>query len=289
MSKRTAYWSLLLVGAVLHSGQAVAAPPSVSITDCGDSSNILTLRMVEARVYIRIDCDEPLSRIDLSLTYNSDVITFLKAEPTGDLAEWEFFDWRHYPEPDCGDSCEGLLTITSIADMADTTNLHPEPTSLTPTGRAVLLRFLSTKYGDLINECASIDLLDDSCGGIVLTSASGDSVFVPPASNISCLPSSALVIENVLVSSGTVCIIEPPDDLGDINLNGVLWDVGDAALFNRFLAYGDTVLDPVWKDVQILGTDINDDGAVGTVTDLRELVRLIARGSRFAGGSGECW
>jgi hypothetical protein len=46
-------------------------------------------------------------------------------------------------------------------------------------------------------------------------------------------------------------------------------------LFTNYFIYGSDVWDPVWEDVQILASDVNDDGIVLTVADLIYLIRII--------------
>jgi hypothetical protein len=84
-----------------------------------------------------------------------------------------------------------------------------------------------------------------------------------------------------------ICIDEPPDDRGDINLNGLANEVGDAVLFTNYFVFGPSVWDPVWEDVQILATDINNDGIVLTVADLIYLIRIITGDEQpFPPGTG---
>jgi hypothetical protein len=93
-------------------------------------------------------------------------------------------------------------------------------------------------------------------------------------------------IRNINFCNGWVCIDEPPDDRGDINLNGIANEVGDAVLFSNYFIHGDGVWDPIYQDAQILATDINDDGVVLTIADLVYLIRIIT-GEAQAYPSGE--
>jgi hypothetical protein len=86
---------------------------------------------------------------------------------------------------------------------------------------------------------------------------------------------------------GAICIVEPPDDRGDLNLNGIANEIGDAVLYTNYFIYGSGVWDPTWEAVQILASDINDDGIVLTVADLIYLIRIITGDEQpFPPGTG---
>jgi hypothetical protein len=88
---------------------------------------------------------------------------------------------------------------------------------------------------------------------------------------------------------GYICIVPPNDDRGDINLNGIANEIGDAVLFTNYFIYGPIVWDPNYMiaQSQILATDINDDGIVTTVADLVYLIRILTGDAVPYGESGE--
>jgi hypothetical protein len=79
------------------------------------------------------------------------------------------------------------------------------------------------------------------------------------------------------VCEGAICIIPPPDDRGDLNLNGIPNEIADAVLFSRFFIYGASVWDPnpANMEVQVFASDVNNDGIELTVADLIYLIRII--------------
>jgi hypothetical protein len=127
-----------------------------------------------------------------------------------------------------------------------------------------------------------------NCGDNALSSKSGDTLFIPIGSDQSCIdPTKQAARDIIEFCPGLICIDEPPDDRGDINLNGLANEIGDAVLFTNYFVYGQSVWDPVWKEVQILATDINDDGVVLTVADLIYLIRIITGDEQpFPAGTG---
>jgi hypothetical protein len=86
---------------------------------------------------------------------------------------------------------------------------------------------------------------------------------------------------------GRICVIPPPDDRGDINLNGIANEIGDAVLFTNYFIYGNSVWDPIYYENQWLATDVNDDGLVRTIADLVYLIRIITGDAEPYPNSGE--
>lgn len=262
----------------------------IRVVDCVDSNSVHVLRMMPVKSYIKIESDQVTLRLDLTVEYEDSIITFLNAKPVNQLLDWEYFTWRHTVVPDCGANCRNQITVTAIADLADTVDNHPDPSALVLDGRVVFLEFMSTQNNNLIFESAPIDLVSDSCGGVVLHGTGPDSIHVPIGSNMSCFGSVAVsVLEDVQTFDGRVWVYAPPDDWGDLNLNDYLWDVGDVVVFNRYLEFGNSVWDPVWDNYQILSTDVNHDGQIGTVEDFRHLIRIIAKGTWSTVPGGDCW
>jgi hypothetical protein len=79
-----------------------------------------------------------------------------------------------------------------------------------------------------------------------------------------------------------------------MNLNGIANEVGDAVLYTNYFIYGDGVFEPVavppapdLRAVQILASDINDDGIPLTVADLVYLIRIITGDASPYPESGE--
>ena len=62
---------------------------------------------------------------------------------------------------------------------------------------------------------------------------------------------------------------------GDMNLNHVCYDIGDAIFFTNYFIYGEPIWNPTYRDCQILMSDVNHDGIVLTVADLVYMIRII--------------
>jgi hypothetical protein len=70
-----------------------------------------------------------------------------------------------------------------------------------------------------------------------------------------------------------VCV-DSLDDRGDINLNGVAYEVADAVMFTNYFIYGLGVF-KINQLAQIAATDVNADGITLSVADLVYLVRVL--------------
>jgi hypothetical protein len=68
-----------------------------------------------------------------------------------------------------------------------------------------------------------------------------------------------------------------PIVIGDVNVNGQPYEIGDAVLFSSYFVYGEGVFSEDYdtRQAQIGATDINRDGFVLTVADLVYLLRII--------------
>ena len=254
-----------------------------------DSVNTHILSGQIATVYVTLSNTYPLGGIDLLLCYDVSGLSFLDAFAVDELDDWEYFTWRHSPASNCQGSCpSGYVRVIAIADLDNGSLLHPPDASFYLDGRIVGLNFVVTTDRNFINQCLNVGFCVLNCGDNALSSKSGDTLFIPIGSDESCIDTTKQTARDIIeFCPGTICIDEPPDDRGDINLNGLANEVGDAVLFTNYFVYGPSVWDPVWEDVQILATDINNDGIVLTVADLIYLIRIITGDEQpFPPGTG---
>lgn len=251
---------------------------NLRISSCYDSVYTHALVGQHVEVYVHATTDGPVGSANFRVRYAFPGLTFLGAAATGQFSEWEHFTWGHTTDSLFPDSGYGTVDLVAVADLDEGEDLHPAPSSLTLDSRVVRLLFWVTNNRNFGNQCPAVLLSDFECGQLVIRSLTGDTAYMAAGSDASCLMSPEVTVLNQLTyGDGGVCI----DDLydrGDINLNGYQYDVGDAVLLCRYLAFGENVWDPVWREVQILSTDTNDDGVVCTVADLVFLVRLVASG-----------
>ena len=249
---------------------------------------------------------------DFLIRYDDSHLAFKEAG-AGDLLEdcgWEYFTYRHGVEGNCGDACpKGLMRIIAMADLDNGPTQHPScygPPDTDPHELATM-KFSVSGDRNIIDQCLPIEWYWDDCPDNIITipdgtmsyvdltvySAAGDLIWDeddddtypedarPPHVGTPdvCMegggPDKPAPVRRLCFRNGAICVDEPPDDRGDINLNGIANEVSDAVLFSHYFIYGPSVWDPIYQDAQILATDINDDGIVLTVADLIYLIRII--------------
>jgi hypothetical protein len=84
--------------------------------------------------------------------------------------------------------------------------------------------------------------------------------------------------KRLIFCNGAICVPTPEeiDDRGDINLNGLGYEIADAVLYENYFIYGPGVLQPdPQKQAQIAASDVNGDGTPLSVADLVALIRVL--------------
>jgi hypothetical protein len=124
-------------------------------------------------------------------------------------------------------------------------------------------------------------------GGIIMTSCnvesqifSGDGGVTGPADHPCPNPDTLKPnpVPLLCFLNGKIKIICPGDidDRGDINLNGLAYEIADAVLYSNYFILGPQVFAPgVQGEAQVAASDINADGTPLTVADLVYLIRVI--------------
>jgi len=74
--------------------------------------------------------------------------------------------------------------------------------------------------------------------------------------------------------TGSCFPVEPIDNTGDLNLNGLPYEIGDFVTFENYFIYGDAVFN-INPTEQALASDVNRDGLLLRVADLVFLERVI--------------
>jgi len=233
---------------------------------------------------------------DLLLRYDPSGMQFLSAVPWGDLTLWEYFTYRTGNVGNCGDGCpSGLIRIVGIVNTPDGTT--PPPSAFTPEGSIIKLTFATTSDRSFIGQCFTVGWLWYDCGDNSISSVSGDTSFVAqeiveflPDGDCLAGDKGFVPLPRIDFCDGAVCICPPPDDRGDINLNGLANEVADAVLFINYILFGPQALgygiDDFYEN-RVLATDINDDGQVLALADLVYLIRIITGDAQPFPNSGE--
>ncbi|MDH3938192.1 MAG: T9SS type A sorting domain-containing protein [candidate division Zixibacteria bacterium] len=253
--------------------------------------------MIEAREY--------LGGFDVLLAYDASVMAFTFATIEGSAVDgWEYFEYR-IGAADCGQSCpSGLIRFVGIADINNGPH-HPPPDSRLPHGVLVEMQYQVANDQNLGDQFLPINFAWYSCADNAFSDTSGNDLFVdvrilnaeggmiwdelddvnyPEESRPfglgtrdECFGGGKVdPIRCVEFINGGICVIHPDsiDDRGDINLNGVPYEIADAVVFSNYFIHGLVVFVENLAG-QIAATDVNADGVTLSVADLVLLIRVI--------------
>jgi hypothetical protein len=248
---------------------------------------------------------------DFLIAYDASALTFIEANKGQMLedCEWEYFTYRFGAFGNCGDACpSGMLRIVAMAETNDGSN-HPLCFGPPDTGEYELakMKFMVSNNYNLEGQYVPIYFFWGDCGDNILSSPTGDTAFIDskiydpfgtliwdegddalfPESNripfvgapddcLNFIPGKPSAIRCAEFVNGGIDIIpiEEIDDRGDINLNGVPYEIADAVTFVGFFIYGPAAF-TVNFEGQKAATDVNGDGIPLTVADLAYLIRVI--------------
>ncbi len=257
-----------------------------------------------------IDAPEGFGAFDILIAYDNSALSFQQAleGEIYDECGWEYFTYRFGPDGNCGNACPSGMT--RVVGIAETNNGPNHPGCATPTpyvDEATLpvtlfsLRFLVSNDRTLECQFVPVRFFWVDCGDNTLSNFDGTKLFV-----------SAKVFDYdnaVPVNNGTVgfptyqgaqdeCLVvgpgdkEPPiryvdfynggvdivcadsiDARGDLNLNGLAYEIADAVMFTNYFITGLGAFEYV--DGSVAASDCNADGITLTVADLVYLIRVV--------------
>jgi hypothetical protein len=266
----------------------------------------------EVGIYLDPDYESmPMGGYDFLISYDASALAFISASP-GDLMEncgWEYFTYRFGPFGNCGpNACpSGMVRLVAMAETNNGPN-HPDcyTGGLGTVGgiELAVMEFFVTN--DRTFECmfVPINFFWFDCGDNTISSRYGDTLFLeqevwwygcdqdPHQFEVTDhtwgLPGAYGIPDECLIGDkefplraidffgGGVDIVcaDSIDARGDINVNGLAYEIADAVMFtNYFLsglsAFGDHV------EASIAASDANADGISLSVADLVYLVRVV--------------
>ena len=254
---------------------------------------------------IYADAQEGIGGFDMLVQYDVTGFTFLSAEIGPALAGWEYFTYRYLTDGDCGGGpcADGLIRLVGIADINDGGN-HPPVSAFWPSGSIALLNFHVTDDVNFGGLFFPVNFYWFDCGDNGFSSIGGDSLFVdklvlgqnrvvwdefddvnyPENDRLpnvgvpdDCLEGGKTSpLRCVIFQNGGICIISPDsiDARGDMNLNDVAYEIGDAVLYTNYFIYGGSVF-TINPAGQIAASDVNADGNSLTVGDLVYMIRVL--------------
>ncbi len=288
-------------------GQEYCVPPLLTIekTHGAIQGRIDTLKITMENSQLQ------MGGFDFLIAYDASALTVSDVLPGQLLVDcgWEYFTYRHGPFGQCDGPCpSGFLRIVAMAELNDGPN-HPDCYGPSTTDPSELVTILFYVTNDRTYECqyAPVEWFWFDCGDNSISNVEGtvlyvdkivyrfegdvywdeeDNVDYPESERIphvgapdACLeplPGKPGAIRFLEFKNGGVDIIcaDSIDARGDVNLNEVANEIGDAVLFTNYFIYGMAVF-TLNVEGQIAASDVNADGRPLTVGDLVYLVRIV--------------
>jgi len=201
---------------------------------------------------------DSIGGFDMLLHFDATAINLLNISRTNTrTADWEFFTFEKDYQNISGD-----LKVLGLADIPTTLPLTPP----IPPGQ-----------GPLINLVFQINSDPGFAGfGIPVDFKFNDST----DNTLSDQAGNLIYQEDINYRNGAVNILRTDLLLGDINLNGIPFEIGDAVRFANFIS--DPITYP-FNSQQYANSDVNQDGIPATIADLVYLIRVIVEGPSAAG------
>jgi hypothetical protein len=200
-----------------------------------------------AKIPINLTNPDPVSGFELLIQYDPSTYTFLGlSKDSTRVSNWEYYVHR--------ERTWGLFQLIKIVGICDFPGGLSTPPLSPGNGPLAYLNFKMTSNtlfaGLLIPlEFYNFDLTDNtlsnSFGGFILR-------------------------DKINFNNGGVLLESGNTLSGDINLNGIPFEVGDAVRLARYLVYGAPL-----NEQQLLNSDVNQDGYWATLADLMYLITYI--------------
>lgn len=250
---------------------------------------------------------DELGGFDFLIAYDASALTLLGAEKGVLLTQerWEYFTYRFGPFGNCGNGCpSGMVRVVAMAETNDGP-AHPDP--IATAGELFKLTFLITN--DRTFECMYAPVLFYwlDCGDNAMSSFDGRFLYVgdaiwsfdptvdpldpsdwvfgyfgaeeecyntellDPEGTLKEYPLKAMLFVNGgfdIICGGDI------DDVGDINLNGLAYEISDAVMFTNYFVNGLSAF-AGHVEGSIAASDANRDGKTLSVADLVYLIRVI--------------
>lgn len=191
---------------------------------------------------------EKVAGMELLVKYDPALLVFLEIATYGTRCEdWDYFACRIY---ETKDSCRQIQML-GIADLPSATQIPPlDPDS----GAVVYLRFKVAYDPFLSGMLIPIEFC--------WADSTDNTLAVPPSELIN--------RERINFNNGGVLLEEGNTVIGDINQNGIAYEVGDAVKLSGYFSLGTSL-----TIQQLINSDVNQDGRMATLTDLVVLIQRI--------------
>jgi hypothetical protein len=247
----------------------------IPVVSIADAAGIVVRPGAQVTIPVTLTTDNhPIRELNLHLGYDPSAISLIAIERGEALSKWEHFTYRLGPTP----TGESSVRLSAVADL-DNGGTHPPSDAYMPRGTIAYLTFQVTTDRNLVGIDIPVAVMDGGTENIIINK-SRTIAFVGELSDVESirdLHANKMVVPTLQFESGSIRIIAPNTDIGDINRNGIASEIGDAILLARYQTHGDAALssDPPVRAAQIAASDINNDGVMLSVGDLVYLVRIL--------------
>jgi hypothetical protein len=247
------------------------------------------------------DRNQGIGGFNFLIAYDNSVLSFQSAAE-GDiyaLCNWEYFEYRYGADGNCTGGCpSGLLRVVGIAET-NNGGAHPTCAADEPAGATSLatLTFLISNDRNLECQLVPMRFFWLECQDNTISNLAGTELYVNAkiyefenpspinaeaafptylGANEACLAGDkGAPIRNIdFYNSGLqICCADEIDARGDINLNGLAYEIADAVMLTNYFVDGLGAFQ--YPNGSIAASDVNADGIALSVADLVYLVRVV--------------
>jgi len=294
-----------------HNGgvHMTVTPPEATYTvRIGYQYEVLLGQYVDVPITLEeFDHSEGLGGFDFLIGYHASALAFQMANEGAlyDSCSWEYFTYRFDPHSGCGDACpSGMIRLVGLAET-NNGPYHPNPDCAddnpgwVPSVPVALtsMRFLVSNDRTLECQVLPIRFFWYDCSDNALTNHDGSKLYLSanvhdygdvPITGVEDFPTYRGAQQECL--SGNPYVTRRAVDFyngslhisctgtvpvrGDINLNGIAYEIADAVMFSDyftqgFAAFGSHV------EGSTAASDVNVDGKPLTIEDFVYMVRVV--------------
>lgn len=255
----------------------VLRPDCPFAVSAGDGSGVVNA-FAGQTLTLPVNVDEistEVSSFDLALRYDKNAVTVQSVDRGDALAAWEYFSYRLETSEVDG---SGIVRLIGMADLNN--GVNPPLSAYMPLGAIANVRLTVNADPSYIGRSISLEPCLNGCTDNTVVTRSGEKTIVMAESDVEgCASSlSGTVVTGVRFAGLRLDVAKPQSITGDINLNGMGYEVGDIVVLTNYLVNGLSALaeDASLRELQMAASDVNDDDVLMTVADLRFLLRVVA-------------
>jgi hypothetical protein len=253
----------------------------------------------------------PIGGYDLLIQYDNSVLTLMSAAQGQFLTDcgWEYFTYRNSYNGNCGSGCPGgMVRLTAIAES---NNGAAHPSCFVNTGsisnQLAQLTFMVKNDASIECSFVPVNFIWVDCGDNGLSTVKGDELLISksvwnwvgsggsdswyeitdftkpfpsttgataPLCNTATAKGKPVRAVDFYNGGVDVACAKALDDRGDINMNGITYEIADVVMFTNYFVSGLGAFG-THAAGSMAASDVNADGLTLTVADLVYLIRVV--------------